>query len=253
MEAEQLKKFSPCELLKAYETIGNYLNELSKQWTGPVPTGKERPPKKWWDNCYKRAEKFSTDPAAYCGALWYHGPEKMRESFGKGGETMAEEKQKQQDYDPDAEVEHAEHEEVKQDTDTEEEEKPEEEEQENEEEEKQDVSPDVTEGTMGDVLQQILEALQDIKTMISRLNEPEEEEAPAPEDTEISMSDIDKKVEKEVKKHLQELGLTKSAEVKKPKENAEHPIQKGEQLTMQELSKMTWREVEDYVAKMRGE
>jgi len=34
-----------------------------------------RPPKKWWDTCYKKAQKFATDPAKFCGALWFKSGE----------------------------------------------------------------------------------------------------------------------------------------------------------------------------------
>jgi len=50
----------------------------------------------WWDKCIARAESFATDPARFCGALWYDserfvGGEKMREAFGKGEEINKEE------------------------------------------------------------------------------------------------------------------------------------------------------------------
>uniref|UniRef100_A0A6M3XSQ4 Putative prohead protease n=1 Tax=viral metagenome TaxID=1070528 RepID=A0A6M3XSQ4_9ZZZZ len=57
--------------------------DAMKQWQGKVPTGKPRPPKDWWDKCVRRAGRFATDEAAYCGALWFHGPENMRDAFGK--------------------------------------------------------------------------------------------------------------------------------------------------------------------------
>lgn len=55
----------------------------------------ERPPKAWFDNCKKRAATFADDVGAFCGWLWYHGPAKLKESFGsssvstKGGKSMS--------------------------------------------------------------------------------------------------------------------------------------------------------------------
>jgi hypothetical protein len=51
----------------------------------------ERPPADWWDACISRAESFASDPAAFCGALWYY-PERfpagqdMQDAFGKSAE-----------------------------------------------------------------------------------------------------------------------------------------------------------------------
>lgn len=42
----------------------------------------DRPPKAWMDNCLGKAKSFATDPGAFCGWLWHHGPEALKKSFG---------------------------------------------------------------------------------------------------------------------------------------------------------------------------
>ena len=58
-------------------------DKAKDKWAGGTPTGKGKPPKAWWDTCTSKAGKFATDADKFCGALWAHGPSKMRDAFGK--------------------------------------------------------------------------------------------------------------------------------------------------------------------------
>ncbi len=42
----------------------------------------KRPPKAWMDNCKRKAEGFADDPGAFCGWVYYNGPEALKRSFG---------------------------------------------------------------------------------------------------------------------------------------------------------------------------
>lgn len=58
------------------------LDPYQKPWEGTPPTGKPKPPETWWKNCKARADKFTDDSKAFCAALWYYGPEGLKQSFG---------------------------------------------------------------------------------------------------------------------------------------------------------------------------
>lgn len=214
-----LSKFSTCELLKAYDEIKAHLAGINKGWEDSSPLDKE--------------------------------------SFEKklaGGNTVKHETKKQEEYDPDATVEHGDHEEDK--TKKQDDEYLDEKDK-DKEEMKQDemMTPDST----ADVLARILEAINDLKSMLAQEKPvetevppelpPQEEmkEAPAPNTQDITVS-----ISKEINKQLKELGISKSEPTPKPKiEKQDDPIKKGEGgLTMDKIKKMSFSELNDYNEEM---
>ncbi len=90
---EAVKRLRQVEYFKRKKgDLGMLTYKQLKQKINKILSDK-RPPKRWWENCMKRARKFADDPARYCGGLWYGSGdfkywdkdllEKMRTSFGK--------------------------------------------------------------------------------------------------------------------------------------------------------------------------
>mgnify|MGYP001132524756 CR=1 FL=1 len=48
----------------------------------------EKPSKQWMDNCTSKAQNFASDPGAFCGWVWYHGPETLKKSFGSSSVSV---------------------------------------------------------------------------------------------------------------------------------------------------------------------
>lgn len=64
-----------------FSLIGNIM-KLNDETYFLIFGDNDRPPKTWMDNCLAKAKSFATDPGAFCGWLWYHGPEALKKSFG---------------------------------------------------------------------------------------------------------------------------------------------------------------------------
>lgn len=130
---------------------------------------------------------------------------------------------------------------------------------------------EMTEPSMVDVCQQILQILQEIR---GKLNTPTPPAVPAPTDQvqlsatpptptatpattptitkPESKSDININVTKsQVEEILKGMGFTPSGATPKPKAESGHPIEKGDEaLDYQKISKMTWDELHAYNAKV---
>jgi len=119
----------------------------------------------------------------------------------------------------------------------------------------------MTETSQADVLDRILEALNDLRSMIAQNAAPAEV---PPEITQASpMAPIEEKsgsgqgmtisIGKEIAKQLKLLGVTKSVPTAKPKiEPVKHPLQKGNGLDMKKLAKMSMHEVNQLNEELQG-
>lgn len=134
-------------------------------------------------------------------------------------------------------------------------------------------SEQMTEPSQGDVMSQILQLLQEIN---GKLNKPAEPAMPAPAPTDQiqhaetpsapvatpstaaststttdgKKGDININVTKaQVEEILKGMGLAPSTATPKPKQETGHPIEKGTAtLTLKEINKMSWDELNDYNA-----
>jgi len=118
----------------------------------------------------------------------------------------------------------------------------------------------MTETSQADVLDRILEALNDLRSMIAQNAAPAE----VPPEQAPPMAPIEEKsggggqgmtisIGKEIAKQLKLLGLTKSVITEKPKiEQVKHPLQKGNGLDMKKLAKMSMREVNQLNEELQG-